>query len=924
MSRPFLSVEGMGEPSELSTTGLLADGSQQLDINGRPITPRRRRWGMNVNILCAGLGTFFAVVYWPGSSLFSMFMTERLGATADQVGFFSAIVGIGQLMQVLGVFIFDRTKTRKVLWVTFVLLYRISTFAIVGFALYAFLAPAPEGWDGTTLPGTSARFIWFMLAVMSLTFSMAQMTANAWWSWIADLSPEAVRGRFLGNRQLAATGASLLGALPVVLLDSPWCRDAAGNYTEHADWVFIAIFALCSLSGIVDIIIHAFIPEPARLDRPDRIAMKDTIKNLIAPLHDASFRRFTLAVTLGSFCIMFWAPFVWPYLKDKEAINIDYSMYTVSIVLHCVGQFIGSRYWGIVIDRFGAKPVLAITYSWGLICSYLFFITPENANLLVIVISIGSGLLVSGNMLAGAELMLTLSPTKTRNSYLATHACVTGVALVSAPILAGRFADAIKEYMGTDIYVLPWGTIVTYMQILVLVGVVMRLACWPLFLRIKEGHERPIGMVLATVLGASQFRTLYAMRMIGGRDPRKKVRAMRTMEAVSDQLAIEELVAQLDDANPHVRREAVLALGRLGGSEAVAALKRLAADPGNDLQPEAVVALDLLADHNGLLHSRVNKLRRTEPGVNQVEVRQLIAQLDDADPHVRREAVQALGRSGGSPAAVEALIALLESPHPELRAEAAIALGETGDERAVRPLLAKLGDANEIVREDVAGALGAFRSPAVALALRGLLKSDPSPNVFGRAGAALAKLGVMDALWEITPRLHGQGSVGLLRQLASAAGDLLGEQGHYYTLMNEETRSPGQSVVTLVRQARKSLRRRIRSGQRAGRVEEAQRLFTASEHLRMAMEEYEYQRHDLAVQKLATATMEMVRGLYDFTGPDEVAVEFALSRQRRLGAGLWLLQQAVEETRRRPGRDEVLRLDALLGFHFLHGLSRTL
>jgi len=913
----------MGETSELSTTGLLADGSQQLDINGRPITPRRRRWGMNINILCAGLGTFFAVVYWPGSSLFSMFMTERLGATQDQVGFFSGIVGIGQLMQVLGVFIFDRTKTRKVLWVTLVLLYRISTFAIVGFALYALLAPAPEGWDGRKLPGTSTTFIWFMLGVMSLTFSMAQMTANAWWSWIADLSPEAVRGRFLGNRQLAATLASLLGALPVVILDSSWCKDAAGNYTEQADWVFIAIFALCSLSGVIDIIIHAFIPEPARLDRPDRIALKDTIHNLIAPLKDASFRRFTLAVTLGSFCIMFWAPFVWPYLKDKDAINIDYSMYTVSIVLHCVGQFVGSRYWGIVIDRFGAKPVLAITYSWGLICSYLFFITPANANLLVIVISVASGLLVSGNMLAGAELMLTLAPTKTRNSYVATHACVTGVALVVAPTLGGWCADWFTEHVGNHTYELRWGTTVTYMQMLVLVGVVLRLLTWPLFLRIKEGDEKPMGMVLATVLGASQFRTLYAMRMIGGRDPSKKVRAMRTMESVSDQLAIEELITQLDDANPHVRREAVLALGRLGGPEAVAALKRLAADPKNDLQPEAVVALDLLAEADAVLHSRVNELRRTEPGLSYDEVRRLVDQLDDADPHVRREAVQALGRSGGSDLAVTALIGVLDSPQPDLQAEAAIALGETRDPRAVEPLLRKLRDANEIVREDVAGALGAFRSPAVALALRDLIRSEPSPNVFGRAAAALARLGSMDALWDVTPRLHGQGSVGLLRQLATAVGDLLGETGQYYTLMNQETRNPGQGVASLVKQDRKALRRLIRKAQRAGRTDQAQRLYTAGEHLKMAMEEYEYQRYDLAIQKLTTAAMEIVRGPYGFTGPDEVAVEFALSRHRRLGAGLWFMEQAMAETHRRNGRDEVLRLDALLGFHFLHHVIRA-
>ena len=67
----------------------MPDGSQQLDINGRPISPRRRRWGMNVNILCCALGTFWAVSFWPGSALFSMFMQDRLGAPTTQIGFYN-------------------------------------------------------------------------------------------------------------------------------------------------------------------------------------------------------------------------------------------------------------------------------------------------------------------------------------------------------------------------------------------------------------------------------------------------------------------------------------------------------------------------------------------------------------------------------------------------------------------------------------------------------------------------------------------------------------------------------------------------------------------------------------------------------------------------------------------------------------------
>jgi len=864
--------------TELSTTGLLADGSHQLDTAGRPITPRRRRWGMNVNALCAGLGTLFAVTYWPGSGLFSMYMQERLGATTVQIGFFSAIVGIGQVAQLAGVYIFDRTRTRKTLWVTLVLVYRFLTFGIVAIAIHAYLG------------GASPRLVWVMLGLMAMGFTMAQLSANAWWSWMADLAPQPVRGRFLGNRQLAATAATLLGTLPVILLDIEGIgRDAAGNYTDVADYIFIGIFAVCTLSGIIDIIIHAWIPEPARRDRPDARSLADTVRNLIQPLRDHSFRRFTLAMTLGSFSLMLWSPFVWPYLKSREFIDIPYWVYFATIALHSLGMFVGSRYWAVLVDRFGAKPVVAITYCAGFLSVYLFFITRQNAELLVMLFAgLAGGLMWSGMMLASAQLMLTLSPQKTRNSYVATHAAVTGAALILGSMLAGVLANAARPWfhpmphwpdvsaaaavrctfaavgsIAADVsaglagaaasggvlswfqsveprWRLPTGTVVTHMQLLVAIGLVMRLVVYPLILRIREGSEKPMGTVLGTVFATSQFRTLNAMRLFTGRNVGKRLSAMRHMGTSSDHLAVDDLIGQLEDAEPEIRREAVLALGRIGG-----------------------------------------------------------------------------------PQAVEALVDLLTRPESDVHPEAARALGMTGDRAAIKALVAKLADPNEIIREHAVGALGELRSREVAERLMEILKHDPSPAVSGRGALALAKLGVMDAIWEILPQMHQTDNIALRRQLATAVGNLLGKPGRFYHLMNEELRNPGSEIFRLVRETRRGLRRtrRLRPGDPPVN---ARRLAEAADRLDLAADAFELQAYDQAVEHLHASAIGILHSVYGFTGEDDVAVEFALSRRGRFGVGLWFLQVASQYAESRDSRDELLRLDALVGFHFLHGFSETL
>ena len=107
-------------------------------------------------------------------------------------------------------------------------------------------------------------------------------------------------------------------------------------------------------------------------------------------------------------------------------------------------------------------------------------------------------------------------------------------------------------------------------------------------------------------------------------------------------------------------------------------------------------------------------------------------------------------------------------------------------------------------------------------------------------------------------------------------------------------------------------------------VAQSEQLSVAGEHVELAAEQFEYQRYDQAIEQLRLAAMEMLRSLYDFAGGEDTAVEFALSRHGQFGVGLWFLEVAREYARSAESKDELLRLDALLAFHFLHCYCQAL
>ena len=227
------------------------------------------------------------------------------------------------------------------------------------------------------------------------------------------------------------------------------------------------------------------------------------------------------------------------------------------------------------------------------------------------------------------------------------------------------------------------------------------------------------------------------------------------------------LIETLDHEDAEIRRDALLALGEMGGERAVMVIVPELWGGGWSVSKAAIEAA-VVADAPEALANQVRKMsdRRFRQAIDLVmndeiapehqaawlavlvtagdarSMQKLGDLLQDADPAAQARVAEALGSMGesdvdalvavlqgasgeardvilgvlkgmGEPA-VEPLVAMLEDQDGSLRRMAARALGELGDDSAIDPLVQRLADSDAYVQHSAAHALAQFGEPGVA------------------------------------------------------------------------------------------------------------------------------------------------------------------------------------------------------------------
>lgn len=224
--------------------------------------------------------------------------------------------------------------------------------------------------------------------------------------------------------------------------------------------------------------------------------------------------------------------------------------------------------------------------------------------------------------------------------------------------------------------------------------------------------------LLARATDSGSMATPLAQRLKDS-DAGVRREAAVALRRVGGRQGISGLIESLQDSSEQVRAAACQSLGSLGDFRSLDPLCRALGDDHESVRIAAAAALGMLGDNRAVpvLCFAVRKERTLEPRIAAIRA---LGQLGDSrtlpvlrellrqPTAIKTQVVVAIGQIGSS-AAVDLLIPLLADAQAIVRYHAALGLGHIGDPRAIPPLARLIEDPESLVLRGVAKALGQFQ-----------------------------------------------------------------------------------------------------------------------------------------------------------------------------------------------------------------------
>ena len=623
-----------------------------------------------------------------GGMPLTMFM-KSIGASGVMIGLTATVGQIAMALQVLSALVAERLPNRKSFFGLALIPHRALWFLPA--ILPLFIAPHS--------PWLASSIIW----IVAISGMLGQLGSASWWSWMADLVPEAQRSSFWGRRHSIISVASLFSLIAAgYLLDFfPDPSMPGGSFVG-----FSIVFGIAAIAGTSDIVLHLWVPEPKPAVSPVNTGI---VQRILHPFANRDFLWLTLAMGMWALAAGVTGQFGLVYLNRD--LHLSYSGLSILAVCGMIGASLAGVLWGYVMDRIGARNFGAIMMLLAPLVNIAWFFLREGTVsinlpflphfamgqilLVLIISSVFAGLIFSGVALAQVSLLPALSPPEGRTMAMAAHWSVVGLIGALGPLLGGKLMDGIHGWMqsASISWKLPTGLPVSFFHVLLVINaLIIWLVGLRFMLAIKQrAGEMGFRMALSTLPFSNPIRTLSGIyniySMLSATSRSNRVDAVRRVGEDKLRIAVRDLIQQLDDPATDVREAAALALGRIGSPDAVEALVVKLEDPHADLAPQIARALRQT-------HSRQ-------------AVDSLIRKLNDSDRETVTETARALGDIGDDRAREPLLDVLQRSRDAKVISASSEALARLGEMAAVYEIIPRLKAAtNPVLKRSLANAVG--------------------------------------------------------------------------------------------------------------------------------------------------------------------------------------------------------------------------
>lgn len=450
-----------------------------------------------------------------------------LGASNLAIGLLASIGPLSQLLQLPAILLVEKIRNRKGIVVVAAASARVFWLLV---AMIPFLFDTRAG---------------LAVMVVSLFFisSFGAVSGCGWNSWMRDLIPENMLGRFFSKRMRVAVGVGIIVSVLAAGFLDVWRK----SFGEHEIYAYSILFLVGFGAGAAGLFFLASTPEPRMQAVSEKL---DLIRLIGLPFKDENFRKLIAFMCSWNFAVNLAAPFFVVYMLRRLGLNMS-SVIALSI-LSQIFNFMFLKIWGKYTDHFSNKSVLTVCGPLFLlaILAWAFTTMPDRYFLtvpLLVVIHAVMGLASAGVSLASSNISLKLAPKGQATVYLATNTMMNSLAAGIAPILGGLSADffAERQIDWTLKYTAPDGEFVFS---------TLNLQQWDFF------------FVLAFVIGLYSIHRLSMIREIGevGRkvvsdklfnEVRGQVRILSSVEGMRQMLTFPfSMIRDFSLAKQNVRR----------------------------------------------------------------------------------------------------------------------------------------------------------------------------------------------------------------------------------------------------------------------------------------------------------------------------------------------------------------------------------
>jgi MFS family permease len=416
---------------------------------------------LNLNIFAVTFGmVFFSIFGIPvGSALFTGFM-RTLGAGNLVYTVVLALPVLGAVSQIFGSYFLETTGKRKFLFLASGFVHRLLWIPVALIPLFL---------------GADMRMacIWIITVLITISSIANSVTGVAFNSWMGTLVPLEIAGRFFGLRTLVSTISGAVAGL---------CVGAFVDKVNNLNG-FAIVFVIGALFGVVDIATFFKIKHPTLVLSEQKPSLR---KIITEPFKDTNYLKFTLFATAFGFAVNFSGPFFNVYMIEN--LKMDYFIIALSTqVTSSFATILFIRKFGVLVDRYGNRPVVLLGAIGAAIIPFLWIFTSQTNYSMVFVTNFVAGIFWSAYNLGVFNQMLWFAPERNRSAYTACFTMLTNVFGVAVAYICGGY---FMQYVGPviDKMHLPFvmGAYLNSFQVLFFLSSFMRFVAIVIFFRFVQ------------------------------------------------------------------------------------------------------------------------------------------------------------------------------------------------------------------------------------------------------------------------------------------------------------------------------------------------------------------------------------------------------------------------------------------------------